>query len=496
MAKRIIDMVLSVIGLLVATPIMLLIAAAIRLESPGPVIFSQPRLGYKGKPFRVHKFRKFPSDWGVSGSGVTVAGDARMTRVGAFIERTKLDELPQFWNILKGEMSFVGPRPESLAYADLFKGEYAVLLNYVPGIFGPNQVEFRNEAEMYPADQDPDEFYRTVLFPKKAQKDLEYFSASGWLSELFWVVRGVWVSVLHIFNWRRLFFLHGSTVLLDIMAIEGAWMAANLIYFGMSAERQFFEGFKQGMLVLPIATVLAMALTGVYRRHPRYFSESDIPRMITVVSVAWIAVSLLLLDSFQKNILLALAPFSLLIVLPIISMVRIWRREAWLKFIKSAHVGHKNKIVIYGGGLRAVTIASFVEQGFPGSRLMGIIDDRDEMRGRYFFKHKVLGCARDLETLHRIHKFEQLWMSFMPSKDKYYQIIDWCEEHAIKLVVLPNVEPFSTLQEQPEHMHYEKRRIGKSRRNSKITHIKEYRATHSHKEESEPARLGSTKELL
>jgi Sugar transferases involved in lipopolysaccharide synthesis len=164
--------ILSVLGLIVSAPLMILIAAAIRLESTGPIIFSQPRLGFKGKHFRVHKFRKFPSNWGVSGSGVTVAGDARMTAVGAFIERTKLDELPQFWNILKGEMSFVGPRPESLAYSDLFKGEYAALLDYVPGIFGPNQVEFRNEAELYPSDQDPDEFYRTVLFPEKAKKIL------------------------------------------------------------------------------------------------------------------------------------------------------------------------------------------------------------------------------------------------------------------------------------------------------------------------------------
>lgn len=482
MAKRIIDMVLSVLGLLVSAPLMVLIAVAIRLESPGPIIFSQPRLGFKGKHFRVHKFRKFPSNWGVSGSGVTVAGDARMTTVGAFIERTKLDELPQFWNILKGDMSFVGPRPESLAYADLFKGEYAALLNYVPGIFGPNQVEFRNEAELYPTDQDPDKFYRTVLFPKKAKKDLEYFATSNCISEMFWIVRGILASLFHIFNWRRLFFLHGSTVLLDILAVEGAWTATNLIYFSLSTERLSVTGLWEGILIFPAITIMSMALSGIYRLHPRYFTESDIPRMIIVVTLAWTTVSLLLLGVFQRNTLLSLVPISLLMVLSIISMVRIWRRKAWLRFIKSTHIGRKKKIVIYGAGLRAVTMASFIEQGFPGSELMGIIDDRDEMRGRYFFKHKVLGCARDLATLHKIHNFEQLWMSFMPPKDKYYQIIDWCDEYGIKLVVLPNVEPFSTLQEQPNNTYYEKRNNKKSRRHSKITNIKEYRTIHTHKE--------------
>ncbi|OAD21195.1 bacterial sugar transferase, partial [Candidatus Thiomargarita nelsonii] len=120
MCKRIIDLVFSLLGLLLAAPLMLLIALFIRMDSPGSVFFSQKRLGLKGRHFMVHKFRKFPSDWGSAGPGVTVAGDARMTKVGKFLERTKLDELPQLWNILLGEMSFVGPRPESLRYADLF----------------------------------------------------------------------------------------------------------------------------------------------------------------------------------------------------------------------------------------------------------------------------------------------------------------------------------------------------------------------------------------
>ena len=90
---------------------------------------------------------KFAPHWGDSGPGVTVRGDLRMTNIGAILERTKLDELPQLWNILKGEMSFVGPRPESLRFAHLFKGDVAGVLRHIPGLFGPSQIAFRNESD-------------------------------------------------------------------------------------------------------------------------------------------------------------------------------------------------------------------------------------------------------------------------------------------------------------------------------------------------------------
>ncbi len=184
--KRIMDITLAGLGLMLAAPMIGLIAVAIRLESPGPIIFSQVRLGLRGERFRLHKFRKFPDACFV-GPGVTVVGDARMTRVGRFLERTKLDELPQLWNILRGEMSFVGPRPESVRYSDLFVPEFGCVLEYHPGIFGPNQVAFRNEAEMYPADSDPEDHYRNVLFPDKARRDLAYFPRANCLSDLVWI---------------------------------------------------------------------------------------------------------------------------------------------------------------------------------------------------------------------------------------------------------------------------------------------------------------------
>jgi lipopolysaccharide/colanic/teichoic acid biosynthesis glycosyltransferase len=181
---------LLALGLLaMLLPLLALIAAAIVLEDGGPVFFAQRRLGQDGRPFALLKFRKFAADCGTAGRAVTVSGDTRLTRVGRFIEHCKLDELPQLWNIVRGDMAFVGPRPESMYFADCFSAGYHDLLRYRPGIFGPAQALFRDEKHMYQDGCDPEEFYRRVLFPAKARIDLAYYPARSWRSDLGWICR-------------------------------------------------------------------------------------------------------------------------------------------------------------------------------------------------------------------------------------------------------------------------------------------------------------------
>lgn len=189
--RRVLDIVVAVEALVTFGPLMLLIAFAIWLESGGPILFSQNRLGLNGRTFRMYKFRKFGPDCGTNGSPLTLEGDARLTKVGRFLQATKLDELPQFWNVLRGDMSIVGPRPETLVFADCFSGGFERVLNHKPGILGPTQVAFRNESSLYPTDSDPAEFYRAVLFPTKALIDVDYYDRRTLLSDIAWIVSGV-----------------------------------------------------------------------------------------------------------------------------------------------------------------------------------------------------------------------------------------------------------------------------------------------------------------
>jgi len=186
-AKRTFDIVLASVGLAAAAPVVGLAALALTVESPGPVFFAQPRLGRGGRPFRLYKLRKFQADADADGPALTVALDPRLTRVGALLERSRLDELPQLWNVLRGEMSLVGPRPESLYFEDLFAGPAAALLAHRPGLFGPAQCIALDEAGEYPPGENPEVFYRRVLFPRKAAIDLGYYPSATPLRDVAWI---------------------------------------------------------------------------------------------------------------------------------------------------------------------------------------------------------------------------------------------------------------------------------------------------------------------
>jgi lipopolysaccharide/colanic/teichoic acid biosynthesis glycosyltransferase len=172
-------------------PLALLIALAILIESGSPVFFSQQRLGLNGQRFYMWKFRKFFSAIGRNTSPLTLIDDSRCTRVGRFLAKTKLDELPQLWNVVRGEMAVVGPRPEVPDFESCFTGPPRRLLNIRPGIFGPSQVAFRSEAKLFPTDRSPEDFYREVVFPAKAALDLDYYASSSKLGDLKWVALGL-----------------------------------------------------------------------------------------------------------------------------------------------------------------------------------------------------------------------------------------------------------------------------------------------------------------
>ena len=170
-----IDLIVATMALLIFAPVMLLVAIAIVYESGTPIFFRQRRLGQHGHCFLILKFKKFRNDVDPSGPHLTSRDDRRMTQIGAFLQRTKLDELPQFFNVLRGEMAIIGPRPESLRFADCFGGRYEQVLAYRPGIFGPNQILFRHEDALFAGRSEVESYYRQILFPLKAAVDLTYF---------------------------------------------------------------------------------------------------------------------------------------------------------------------------------------------------------------------------------------------------------------------------------------------------------------------------------
>jgi lipopolysaccharide/colanic/teichoic acid biosynthesis glycosyltransferase len=170
MAKRAFDLVASAAGLLLLWPVMAVIALAVRLDSPGPALFRQVRVGRAGREFELLKFRSMVSGRSAKGPLVTASGDARITRVGGWLRSSKLDELPQLINVLRGDMSLVGPRPEVPRYVAMYPGHLRdVVLSVRPGITDEASIEFRDESDILGAAADPEATYVRQILPRKLE---------------------------------------------------------------------------------------------------------------------------------------------------------------------------------------------------------------------------------------------------------------------------------------------------------------------------------------
>jgi lipopolysaccharide/colanic/teichoic acid biosynthesis glycosyltransferase len=203
MLKRFLDIVTSFSALIIFFPLFAVIGILIKLETPGPVFFMQTRIGLNGREFQMFKFRKFACD-APCGPGVTLVKDPRLTRMGKVLERFKLDELPQFINVLIDTMSVVGPRPETPQFAQHFKDVDMEVLSVKPGIFGINQLIYRREAGLFPADSDPETFYIRELMPLKIRNDIQYIRTATIVSDLCILVRCTVVVLIEPFitKWR------------------------------------------------------------------------------------------------------------------------------------------------------------------------------------------------------------------------------------------------------------------------------------------------------
>jgi lipopolysaccharide/colanic/teichoic acid biosynthesis glycosyltransferase len=191
MPKRIFDLVFSALALLLLAPVFALIALAIRWDTPGPVFFRQDRVGRGGRPFRIRKFRTMVVDAPALGPAITIGQDPRITRVGAWLRRTKLDELPQLMDVLQGHMSLVGPRPEVPQYVALYPPELRErVLAVRPGITDPVSLKLADEARVLAASADPERTYREELLPAKLREAVAYAEQASLGSDL----RIIWAT--------------------------------------------------------------------------------------------------------------------------------------------------------------------------------------------------------------------------------------------------------------------------------------------------------------
>jgi lipopolysaccharide/colanic/teichoic acid biosynthesis glycosyltransferase len=187
--NRLADLVAAGLGLVLLSPLFLATALAILWREGRPVFFRQERIGRGGQPFHLWKFRTMrPAS---SGPLLTVAGDARITPLGRLLRRTKLDELPQLWNVLKGDMSLVGPRPEVRRYVERYTPDQRRVLALTPGITDPASLKYFNEEDVLATFPDPESAYVEVIMPQKISLNLDYAARATFLSDLAVILKSI-----------------------------------------------------------------------------------------------------------------------------------------------------------------------------------------------------------------------------------------------------------------------------------------------------------------
>ena len=197
--KRLFDIMVSLTGLIVVLPLLLVVAVAIKLDSSGPIFFRQRRMGRGFRPFFIYKLRTMVQDAPARGMSITAGRDPRITRVGHFLRQTKMDELPQLINVLKGDMTLVGPRPEVPHYVELFRKDYEEILQIRPGITDLASLHYRDEATILGQSENPEEEYVTRILPEKIRLAKEYMNQSS----LFFDTMLILKTLLKLFESRN-----------------------------------------------------------------------------------------------------------------------------------------------------------------------------------------------------------------------------------------------------------------------------------------------------
>jgi lipopolysaccharide/colanic/teichoic acid biosynthesis glycosyltransferase len=193
--KRVVDFVLSAFGLVALSPLFLIIAVIVRLTSLGPAFFRQLRVGLKGRNFILLKFRTMTVLQDAEKGSFDAGSSVRVTRIGRVLRKTKLDELPQLWNVLKGDMALVGPRPEVRKWVNVYADHWDRILTVRPGITDPGAIEFKNEEDILAAQSDPETYYRNVILPHKLDLYEEYVQTRSFWGDLRILLRTVWTVI-------------------------------------------------------------------------------------------------------------------------------------------------------------------------------------------------------------------------------------------------------------------------------------------------------------
>ena len=422
--KRTLDIIASSLGLLVLLPVFAVVAALIKVDSPGPVFFRQERVGRFGKPFRIFKFRTMTVAPETPGIDLTVAGDARITPVGAVLRKYKLDELPQLIDVLRGTMSLVGPRPEVPRYVEHYPAETRDrVLSLRPGITDLASVRYRDENELLAQAIDPEREYIEVILPSKLRHALDYVdnaTVANDLRVLGLTLRTVFVPSLP--SPRSLFAMNDSKLwvwldqtmsvlhprrrwvarVVDALTILACWHMTYLFRLGFERwqpGRPWYDDYVSFAVVLAYLTFLS--LTGVYRGLWRFFGFDDFKRVTAACVMAGLISAVGVLMAQLTGVARAVLLLHPLFCLVALTMVRMTYRMVWehARSQVSGTEGESRRAIVLGAGEAARRLIAGIHRR-DGWIVLALLDDDPAKTGIRVGGIPVLGTLVDLLKPH------------------------------------------------------------------------------------------------
>ncbi|MFZ5447020.1 MAG: sugar transferase [Thermodesulfobacteriota bacterium] len=417
MLTRAVDILAALVGLLFLGLMLPVVAVLIKMESRGPVFYACKRLGKGGRLFSMYKFRTMYQTTCPLGASVSPQGDPRVTEMGRWLRRTKLNEFPQFYNLLKGDMTLIGPRPEAPDLAADYPPEAKAIFAAKPGLIGPNQITGRNEEERYPPEADPRQYYLDHILPHKVVRDLAYLENKTFLGDLKLVIQGLWATVAgaiarrHVTDNLTQLLMLGMDVACCLLSLT----LASWLRFGFLMPRADLQVYQQ---LLPLAVICRLPVFyhfGFYQTLIRYFSLSDVKNIFDGVLFAsglFVLVgyfSGIDIRSFGRSV--CIIDWFLLTIMLI--GYRQMAKAIHRRFYDQGQAGNSyRRAIIWGADSEGIWCHRFLkEQTEPSYQVVGFIDPDRKKHHRRIDGLKVLGDHHHLEILTKLYRIQEVFVA-------------------------------------------------------------------------------------
>jgi FlaA1/EpsC-like NDP-sugar epimerase/lipopolysaccharide/colanic/teichoic acid biosynthesis glycosyltransferase len=438
--KRALDLCGAALGLLLSLPLLIVVAIAVRLDSVGPVLVAQLRVGRRGRLFRLYKFRSMVVQ-ADTGSAITGGDDQRVTRVGRIIGPLHIDALPQLLNVLKGDMSLVGPRPEAPSIVERYTPEQRTVLEVRPGITGVTQLGWLNESRRLPAGSDPTEYYVRYILPRKLETDLHYVRTRTFAADIRLLVR----TPLHLGHFvlaqphlRPL--LKIGRLLTDFTAVGVATYLAFFARFdGYISEpylRILMWGLPQGLA----AYALAFLYLKTYRSIWRYAGVQDFWQIAKAVAIGGsLSATFMHLSRwpYPRSVQLLTPVFTLLLLAGI---RLVWRTLA-PALAGRGLTTERCRVVIVGAGRTGAAVArEILSSPRLGYYVVGFVDDDRHLHRAMLHNLPVLGTTDELQQLAEKHRLREAIIAIpRPTLSELRRIREACTRAGLLFKTLPSL---------------------------------------------------------